>query len=207
MSLPKTFVLMWIDAVAHADVPTSAKAVALAMATHADYGTGQHMRAGTARLAVMSGLGERRTRSMVKVLRDAGLIEWDRVPTAPGKARNYTLTLPATTQSSSAGHSKSFRVPVTVTGSRSGGNIVPPLVEQNETAAILSNNGGNFEHKRRQHSATHQGHTMARTARAKSDAADGRDVSRIQTHAYVNDEGTCATCALPERNQTHWGSR
>ena len=96
MTKAKTFALAWIDAVATSTVSTSAKAVALAMVTHADYATGHNMRAGHARLAAMSGLSERQVRRVVGELRDAQLIAWDGIPTVPGRARNYQLTIPNT---------------------------------------------------------------------------------------------------------------
>lgn len=93
----KTFVLAWLDAVAASDVPTNAKAVALAMATHAHYGTGANMRASRATLGTEAGLSERATIRAIGALRDAGLIEWDGTPTAPGRTRVYALTVaPAT---------------------------------------------------------------------------------------------------------------
>ena len=134
----KTHVLDWLDAVAAANVPTAAKAVALIMATHADYGTGQNMRAGTARIAHMAGLAERHTRSMIRTLRDAGLITWDGVPTHRGRTRTYALTIPT----------RITDKPMTrVTGAHDGGNIVPPSQDERRqnttvTAAKYDRNGG-----------------------------------------------------------------
>jgi hypothetical protein len=172
MSRSKTFVLQWLDAVALADVPTGAKAVALAMATHADYGSGQNMRAGTARLAQMAGLGDRQTRSMIKALKLVGLITWDGVLTAPGKARNYTLTVPDRAQANSG----SGVPPMAQETTDNSGSQVPPSRES--TAAISDANGGNIRRQRRQPTATHQGHTRARPARALRGAPDGRPAAR-----------------------------
>lgn len=155
----KTHALAWLDAVAHAPISTAAKAVALAMATHADYATGHNMRAGTARLAWMAGLQERQTRTMVGELRDAGLIEWDGIPTAPGRARTYALTIP------------------------NGGNVLPPSSGQRRqptaavtaaTAAMDCRNGGNTAPQRRQPIAAHQGPTRARTQLASNAARETR---------------------------------
>ena len=166
MPRSKTFVLQWLDAVAAAEVPTAAKAVALAMATHADYGTGQNMRAGTTRLAHMAGLRDRQTRAMVKALKRAGLISWDGVPTAPGKARNYHLTVPANAPISDHNTPNGgSRVPPLDTDSTgNGGRRVPP--SSDATVAIIDTNGGNNRQERRQPTATHQGPTGARPGRA-----------------------------------------
>lgn len=95
-------VLRWLGEVRDAELSTAAKAVALVMATFGDYGTGANMRAGMATLAARAGLGVRRCREAVAELRSVGLIAWDGVPTAPGRARVYTLTIPAERRHSGA---------------------------------------------------------------------------------------------------------
>lgn len=184
MSASKLHVLAWLDAIAQAHVSTAAKAVALAMATHADYATGDNMRAGTARLAWMAGLQERQTRAMVGQLRDAGFIEWDRVPTAPGRARTYRLTVP------------------------DGGNTLPSSTNQRRhSSAGDSANGGtpapqrrhSNTGERRHSSAAHQGPTRARPG-----DANPRTSPASETHAFEDDSnGTCLMCRLPQANRQH----
>lgn len=94
MSRSKTHALAWADAVRDSEVSTSARAVALACLTYADYGSGANMRAGTALLADRSGLKDRATRNALHELVAAGLLTWDGRPTAPGLTRCYSLTIP-----------------------------------------------------------------------------------------------------------------
>lgn len=183
-----TYVLAWLEAVALADVSTSAKAVALAVSIHADYGTGENMRAGTARLGHMAGLGERQTRTMMGELRAAGLIEWDGVPTAPGRARTYRLTIP----------DGGSTVPVSETERRQQAAGV-----DGSTAAMDRRNGGNTAPKRRQWVAAHQGQTMARPGDASRAAPGGAATTvaeppSLPLAAHVFEPGCCN---LPAANR------
>ena len=181
--MSKTHVLAWLDAVALADIDTAAKAVALVMATHANYATGEDMRAGTARIAQLAGLAERRTREMVGVLRDAGLIEWDGVRTAPGRARRYRLTIP----------DGGSRLPVS--HRQRGATVTEP------TPAITRSNTGNNSQQHRQRAAAQQSPNRARTARAAAGAPEARPAALapgMDSHVFA--EGCCQ---LPEANRVH----
>lgn len=185
--MAKTFALAWIDAVAGSPVSTSAKAVALAMVTHADYATGENMHAGNARLAAMSGLSDRQVRRCVGELRDAGLIAWDGVPTVPGRARKYQLTIP------NGGHG----CPVNNPERRS-----PMSAVEAGTADMGDRNGGHTRPERRTPMATHQSPTRALPAGAFR--APAGEAPR-NTHQYVpdTDTGACQGCGLPAANARH----
>lgn len=180
---PKTFALAWLDAVAAAPISTSAKAVALVMATHANYSTGAGMRAGNERLAAMAGLSVRQVRRCIGDLRAAQLVTWDGNKTAPGVARTYQLTIP------------------------NGGHGCPPLGGERGTwvssvgRATGDNgdrNGGQKRPERGTPVSSQHSQNMARTSRAIVGAPDGRrDEAALPILPHPFRDGCCP---LPETN-------
>ena len=177
MTRPKTHVLAWIDAVTESTVTRNARAVALACARFADYATGENMRAGTATLARCAGLADRATRYAIHELIDAGLLRWDGRPTSPGMTRCYVLTIP---QRWHDGASERWH-----------GDAA--------TVARIDRNGGTSV----QPTKAYQGRPPSRRIGGPLDAA----ADAAPVHAYIDDDGACAVCRLPERNARHEGER
>lgn len=158
--MAKTYVLEWLDAVGYVRVSSTAKAVGLACSLHADYGTGHNMRAGMERLAYLAGVSVRQARRGMAELIDAGLVAWDGVPTAPGRARTYALVVPELER----------RTPASAVTDNNGGHPRPPSGKQRRTPAAtvtgatadrFDANGGQNRPKRRTPVSAYQSTTSA----------------------------------------------